>query len=65
MGDKVADVGDKMGCVDEKVQVVIDGARGLSRRLLNQPNICTFRRQASKSSGTGNKFGYSTGGQRH
>jgi hypothetical protein len=37
IGDKVADVGvriggvdDKVLCVDEKVQVVIDGARGLS-----------------------------------
>ena len=27
---KVGDVGDKVGCVDEKVQVVIDGARKLS-----------------------------------
>ena len=24
---KVRDVGDKVGCVDEKVQVIIDGAR--------------------------------------
>ena len=27
MGDKVADMGVKVGCVDDKVQVVIDGAR--------------------------------------
>ena len=41
------DVGDKLQCVDEKVQVVIDGARGLSGRLSNRSNIYTFRRQAS------------------
>ena len=26
------DIGDKVQCVDEKVQVIIDGARGLSSR---------------------------------
>lgn len=30
IGDKVAEVGVKVECIDEKVQVVIDGARGLS-----------------------------------
>ena len=62
---QVEEVGDKVQCVDEKVQVVIDGARGLSSQLLKPSNIYTFRQQASKSSGTGNKIGYSTGGQRH
>jgi hypothetical protein len=50
--------------IDDKVQVVIDGARRLSGQLLNPSNIYTFRQQASKTSGTGNKIGYSTGGQR-
>ena len=30
IGVKIEHVGDKVLCVDEKVQVVIDGARGLS-----------------------------------
>ena len=29
IGDKVADVGVKVECVDDKLQVVIDGARGV------------------------------------
>jgi hypothetical protein len=37
VGDKIEEVGDKVGdkvqCVDEKVQVVIDGALGLSSQL--------------------------------
>jgi hypothetical protein len=48
MGNKVADVdakmedvGDKVRCVDEKVQVVIDGARGLSSQRL-KPIIIHF-----------------------
>ena len=53
---KVADVGDK-------VQVVIDGARGFLSQWL-KPNFYTFRQQASKSSGTGNKIGHSAGCQR-
>ena len=28
IGDKVADVGVKVECVDEMVQVLVDGARG-------------------------------------
>ena len=47
------DVGDKLQCVDEMVQVVLDGARGLSGRSSNHSNIYTFRRQASKGSGEG------------
>ena len=35
ISDKVADVGVKVHSVDEKIQVVIDGARGLSNRLSN------------------------------
>jgi hypothetical protein len=44
--------------IDDKVQLVIDGARRLSGRLLNSSNIYTFRQQASE-------IGYSTSGQRH
>jgi uncharacterized protein YoxC len=65
VGDKVEDIDDKVRRVDEKVQVAIDGARVLSSRTLSPSNIYTFRRQASQSSGTGNKIGPSTGGQRH
>ena len=49
------DIGDKVQCVDEKVQVVIDGARLVSCRLLHPSNSYTFRREASKSSGDGNR----------
>ena len=49
------DVGDKLQCVDEMVQVVLDGARGLSGRLSNHSNMYTFRRQASKDSGEGHR----------
>ena len=49
------DIGDKVQCVDEKVQVVIDGARALSCRLLNTYNFYTFRWQASKSRGEGHR----------
>ena len=47
------DLDDKVRCVDEKVQVVIDGASALSGRLSNPSNVYAFRRQASKSSGDG------------
>ena len=40
--------------IGDKVQVVIDGARGLSCRLSIPLSIYTFRRQASK-------IGYATG----
>ena len=33
LGDEVGDVGGKVRCVDEKVQVVIDGTRSLSSQL--------------------------------
>ena len=58
------DVGDKLQCVDDKVQVVIDGARGV-QSVTKPSNIYSFRRKANKSSGTRNKSGHSTGGQRH
>ena len=51
--------------VGDKVQVVINGARGLSRRLLNPSKIYTFRWHASKGNGTRNKISCSTGGERH
>jgi hypothetical protein len=53
IGDKVAEVGIKVQCVDEKVQVAIDGAQGLSSQLLNHSNIYTSRQQSSKSSDNG------------
>ena len=39
----------------DKVQVVIDGARGLFGRLSSSSNIFTFRRQTSESSGEGHR----------
>ena len=39
---KVEDIGDKVRCVDEKVQVVIEGARGMSCRAPIPPNIFTL-----------------------
>jgi hypothetical protein len=48
---KVDIIGDNVQGVDDKVQAVIDGARGLSGRLLNSSDIYTFRWQRSKSSG--------------
>ena len=34
---KVGEVGEQVQCVDDKVQVVIDGARGLSNQLKTLP----------------------------
>ena len=34
---KVEEVGEQVQCVDDKVQVVIDGARGLSNQLKTLP----------------------------
>jgi methyl-accepting chemotaxis protein len=65
IGEKVEDIDDKVRSVDEKVQVVIHGTRRLPSQLSNDSNIYAPRQQASKSSGTRNKIGYSTGGQRH
>jgi hypothetical protein len=45
-GDKVEA---KVQCVDEKVQVVIDGARGMSSWSLIPSNMFTFRWQGSQS----------------
>ena len=58
IGNKVEDMDDKVQCVDEKLQVVIDGASGLSGQRPIPSNIYTFRRQASKSRGGGNKVGH-------
>ena len=49
------DIGDRVQCVDEKVQVVIDGARGVSSHCLKLSNICAFRRQASKGGSKGHR----------
>ena len=65
VGDKVEDLGDKVHCVDEKVQVIIDGARRLSTQSLIPSKIYTFRRQASKRRGEGNKIHRSTDGNCH
>jgi uncharacterized protein YoxC len=65
LGDQVEDLGDKVHCVDEKVQVVIDGARGLSPQSLIPSKIYTFRRQASKRRGEGNKINRSADGNCH
>ena len=46
---------DGVKIVDDKVQVVIDGERALSCRLLNTSNLDTFRRQASKSRDEGHR----------
>ena len=51
--------------IGDKVQVVIDGARGLSSQRLNPYNTYSFRHPESKSSGTGIKFGHSTDCQRN
>ena len=59
------EIGDKVKCADEQVQVVIDGAQGLSSRLLNPSKVNTFRQQASESSGTGNKIDHPTSCQRY
>ena len=49
------EIGDKVQSVDEKVQVVIDGARVLPGRLSNLSNVYTFRRQTSKSCREGHR----------
>ena len=46
---------DAVKIIDDKVQVVIDGARALSSRLLNTSNLYTFRWKASKSRGEGHR----------
>ena len=53
--DGVKIVDGKVEEVGDKVQVVIDGARGLSCRLSNTSNFYAFRRQASKSRGEGHR----------
>ena len=50
--DKVGDVGDKVECVDEKVQVIIDGARKLSRRsTASLTSMLSDGKQAAKEIG--------------
>ena len=63
--DGVKSVDGKVEEVGDKVQEVINGARGLSTQLSNPSNVKTFRQQASESSGTGNEIGHSTSCQRH
>ena len=65
LGDKVEDLGDKVHRVYEKVQVFIDGTRGLFPHSLILSEIYTFRRQTSKRRGKGNQINCSTGGKQH
>ena len=65
LGDKVEDLGDNVHCIHEKVQVVIDRARGLSPHSLIPSNIFAFRGQASRRRGEGNEIDCSTDGNRH
>ena len=53
--DGVEIVDGKVEEIGDKVQVVVDGARGLSGRMSNHSNIYTFRRQTSKRSDEGNR----------
>ena len=57
-------VRDELQCVDEKVQVIIDGARVVSTQPPIRSNVYNFRRQGSKSSSAGSKIDYSKGGKR-
>jgi len=57
---KVADVPDKVQSPDENVQIVIDGARGVSSQPPIPSNIFIFRRQGGKSGGEGSKINYPT-----
>ena len=60
---KVADVPDKVQSPDENVQIVIDGARGVSSQPPIPSNILTFRRKEGKSGDEGNKINYPTDGK--
>ena len=51
------DVRDGVQCVDERVQVNIDGAQGMSTQSPMTSNIVVFR-------GQGSKIDHSTGGKR-
>jgi hypothetical protein len=53
--DGVKIVDSKVEEVGDKVQVVIDGTRGMSSRLLSPSDIYTFRRKTSKSSNEGHR----------
>ena len=61
--DEVKVVDSKVDCVDERVQLVIDGARGVSTQPQIPSNIVTFRRQGSKSSSAGSNVDDSTDGK--
>ncbi len=60
---KVADVGDKVQSVDQRVQIVMDGARALPSQSQIPSNLYTSRRQAGKSSSEGNQINYPTDGK--
>ena len=58
--DEVKVVDSKVMSVDEKVQVVIDGARGLPNQPPITSDIYTFRRKRSQSVGKGSKINHTT-----
>ena len=58
--EEVTVVDGKVQSVDEKVQVVIDGARGLSSHLSIPSYTCAFRRKRGESGGEGSKINYTT-----
>ena len=47
---KVEALGSQVQCVNDKVQVVIDGARDMFGWLLSPSNVYDFRRKTNKSS---------------
>jgi hypothetical protein len=58
-------VRDKVQCVDERVQVVINGTRGASNQSLIPSDIQVFRRKGGKGDGGGNKNNYPTDREHH
>ena len=58
--DEVTVIDSKVQGVDEKVQVVIDGAQRLSSQSPIPPYIYNFRRKRGKSRGEGSKINYPT-----
>ena len=55
---------DGVKCVNESLQVIIDGAWGMSNQPPIPSNIVTFRRQGSKSGSAGNKIDDTRNGKR-
>jgi hypothetical protein len=53
-------VRDKVQCVDERLQVAIDGTRGASNQSPTPSDIQSFRRKGGKSGSEGGKNHYPT-----